>query len=392
MSQIMRYHRYPAQGKGKKSIEWKYGSASATLSADFGATHYRWDEMLDNYRGQYTATQADAVATVMYHFGIACDVEYTPDSGAFIDDAFMAAINHFGYSTSSVLADREYFDDPTWTELVFDAISAGIPVYYGGYTASYLGHAFVIDGYDADGKAHVNWGFGAGGGYYDMSSLGSYVYGQSAMLFYPGQRPDGLQSWMVCSGGINVSSDRIDLSDTNGRLIVNADIKNFTGEAPAVTFGLELHDANGIAAYATGETLPLPDNRYTSLQSFSIPARAFNVKGSFEAIPVYRLDTSDSWLPVKMLRKDVPASFQLTITDSRPGQTGIDDVSVGDRPLILTDGNIISLSPGVSTVARIYDLNGRLVTTLTPSAPVSHPLAKGIYVITADSCARKVVL
>ena len=33
----------------------------------------------------------------------------------------------------------------------------------GGYTDYYLGHAFVIDGYDSNGKAHVNWGFGAGG-------------------------------------------------------------------------------------------------------------------------------------------------------------------------------------------------------------------------------------
>ena len=61
----------------------------------------------------------------------------------------------------------------------------------------YLGHAFVIDGYDSNGRPISR--VGLEGGYYDMSSLGSYVYGQSAMIFYPLGRPGQMQSWMVCS-------------------------------------------------------------------------------------------------------------------------------------------------------------------------------------------------
>ena len=38
MAQIMRYHKYPTNGVGSKSLKWSYGQLSAKLTADFGAT------------------------------------------------------------------------------------------------------------------------------------------------------------------------------------------------------------------------------------------------------------------------------------------------------------------------------------------------------------------
>ena len=379
LAQIMHHHKYPLSGEGSKSIKWSYGSQSATLTADFGATTYRWEEMLDNYRGSYTPTQAESVATIMYHCGIAADTEYTPDSGAFIDDAFRAAIDHFRYSSESVLADREYFDDATWTELVFDAIAAGFPVYYGGYTASYLGHAFVIDGYDSDGKAHVNWGFGTGGGYYDMSSLGSYVYGQSAMIFYPHGRPGQMQSWMVCSTGVSISACDITLGDKNSSITVKADIKNFTGTTPAVTFGLQLTDTFGNISYAEGETLALPDNRYVSLSSFTVPTGAFTHAGTFDAVPVYRIPEASEWIPVKMLRKDADSTIHITVSP----MSGLDTVTdKDDTTEVLTIGNTLALIPSAAHEAKVYDLNGSHIATLTQASPVTPALASGVYIIT----------
>lgn len=394
MAQIMRYHKYPAQGRGEKSIKWSYGSLSATLTAAFGATTYRWDEMLDNYRGSYTQAQADAVATIMYHFGIASDAEYTPDSGAFIDDAFMAAINYFRYSGQSVLADREYFDDATWTELVLDAISAGYPVYYGGYTGSYLGHAFVIDGYNTSGEVHVNWGFASGGGYYTMSNLGGYNYGQSAMLFYPTSRPDGMQPWMVCSTGIGIGDTPVARTDDNTSLTVKADIRNFTAEAPAVTFGLRLTDSDGNDIYAEGETLTLPDNRYVSLPSFKVPASAFPTSGRFIATAVYSIPGSHDRIPVKMLRKDAVSSIPLTVSPDFivPGTSGIDTIVPGPSdtvPFTINEGTICLTSTSVDE-ASVYDISGRHITGLTQSAPRTCALPHGVYIVTTTSRSYKV--
>lgn len=392
MAQVMRYHRYPARGIGKKSIEWKYGSLSETLSADFAATEYQWDLMLDNYVGAYTDAEADAVATIMYQCGIAADAEYTPASGAYIDDAFRAAIDHFGYARESVLADREYFDDTVWAELVMDAIAAGYPVYYGGYTSSYLGHAFVVDGYDKRGYVHVNWGFGSSSdGYYPLSGLKPYVYGQSAMLFYP-TKPESGQSWMVCSSN-GVLVDGSEVSREDGVLKVNIDMRNYTGYAPSVSFGLRLVDVKGDVSYLSGQRLRMPDNRYVALEGFTVDVSWIDqADGVYEATPVYRLTASDPWQPVKLTRTDVPDSFSLTITASAlfPSMSGIDAIE-GD----VVDIQVINRRICVSEAPReinIYNIHGHMVGKLDSRRLQSDPLVPGVYIVTDGMRTSKIAL
>ena len=64
MAQVMRYHKYPAKGKGSNS----YTSQTLALAAsfDFASTTFDWDNMLPQYvSGSYTDDQAKAVATLM---------------------------------------------------------------------------------------------------------------------------------------------------------------------------------------------------------------------------------------------------------------------------------------------------------------------------------------
>lgn len=392
MAQVMRYHRYPARGIGKKSIQWKYGSLSETLTADFAATEYQWDLMLDSYTGQYTDAQADAVATIMYQCGIAADVEYTPASGAYIDDAFRAAIDHFGYARESVIADREYFDDEVWAELVMDAIAAGYPVYYGGYTSSYLGHAFVIDGYDRRGYVHVNWGFGSSSdGYYPLSGLKPYVYGQSAMLFYPA-KPESGQSWMVCSSN-GVSVDGGEVSREDGVLKVNIDLRNYTGYAPSVSFGLRLVNGKGDVSYLSGQRLRMPDNRYVALEGFTVDASWIDVEeGAFEATPVYRLTASDPWQPVKLTRTGVPASFTLTVTSAAlfPSMSRIDEVESDMSDIQVINRCIYVFEP--QREINIYNIHGHSVGKLDSRRLQSPVLPTGVYIVTDGMRTAKIAL
>ncbi|MCM1517372.1 MAG: C10 family peptidase [Pseudoflavonifractor sp.] len=388
MAQVMRYHSYPARGTGQKSIRWSYGGRSEILTADFGSTEYQWDLMLDRYRyGSYTDAQADAVATIMYQCGVAADAEYSPASGAYIDDAYRAAIDYFGYSDVSVLADREYFDDSVWNELVLGAIAAGYPVYYGGYTSSYAGHAFVIDGYDKRGYVHVNWGFGNGGGYYSLSNLTPYVYGQSAMIFYP-STPSGIDSWMVCSPGVSVAGEAVSRDD--GELQVNVDVRNFTGTAPRVTFGLRLTDDAGRVSYVSGQSLRLPDNRYVSLADFRVDGFEFEFEGNFMATPVYRMSSSEEWRPVKMTRIDAISSFFITVTQNEifPSMSKVADI-IGESTDFLVDSGCIRLID-TSREANIYDVDGRLVEKLDSRRVQSRELSPGVYLIAVGSKVRKI--
>ena len=172
------------------------------------------------------------------------------------------------------------------------------------------------------------------------------------------------------------------LGDKNSSLTVKTDIKNFTGNAPAVTFGLRLSDAAGNVTYAEGETLSLPDNRYVSLPSFTVPAEAFMYEGTFEAVPVYRTSADSEWILVKMLRKDAKSAIHITVSK----MSGLETVTDKDTTIdVLTIGNTLALAPSATHEANVYDMNGSHIATLTQASPVTPALVAGVYIITADS-------
>ena len=56
--------------------------------------------------------------------------------------------------------------------LIFKELSEGRPIFYSGNSPDVGGHAFVLDGYDATGKVHINWGWrGTDNDYYDIDLL-----------------------------------------------------------------------------------------------------------------------------------------------------------------------------------------------------------------------------
>ena len=72
MVQVMRYHRHPYRGKGIKS--YTTSTLNQTLTVDFGATVYDWGNMLPSYDPSATEVQKTAVATLMYHAGVAAEI------------------------------------------------------------------------------------------------------------------------------------------------------------------------------------------------------------------------------------------------------------------------------------------------------------------------------
>ena len=196
MAQMMRAHAWPTTGEGSHSYVCQPSGATAkTLSADFGATTYQWSSMKDSYSSSASAT---AVATLCYHAGVAVDMQYnTADnggSGAQIYDAMKALRNYFRYDKGLDLYLRDFYPIDTWEEMLRADLDAGNPIIYGGSTANMYGHCFVFDGYDTDGKFHINWGWGGDyNGYFVSSVLDSgrsnadFSYWQQAIL---GAKPD----------------------------------------------------------------------------------------------------------------------------------------------------------------------------------------------------------
>lgn len=169
-AQIMKFWEWPVQGQGSYS----YTVSGQSLSANFGNTTYDWNNMLNKYTSGYNTTQADAVATLMYHVGVACKMEYDPKgSGALTDDMRKGFVSYFKYKNTAQYI--RYKTTAELTSLFLTELAANRPILLGGadsdsYDAE--GHAFVCDGVDTNGLFHINWGWGGtSDGYFALSSL-----------------------------------------------------------------------------------------------------------------------------------------------------------------------------------------------------------------------------
>ena len=201
MAQVMNYWQWPKQGTGSHSYTSEQNSLYC--EADFGATTYDWDNMVDHYTTYYSGTstisvstptnaQKEAVSTLMYHCGVAVEMDYgvssqggsgamTIYSNASATDSRCAANalwKHFGYKKSSL---KCYYrpggygyskvNDATWLNLLKTELDAARPIMYGGADDE-GGHSFVCDGYDDKNYFHFNWGWsGYCDGWYTVDNM-----------------------------------------------------------------------------------------------------------------------------------------------------------------------------------------------------------------------------
>ena len=177
LSQIMYVHKYPAKGTG--SYSYTTETKKLKVSADFGSTTYDWANMIPDYTGSYTTAQADAVATLMYHVGVAAEMDYTVEgSGAVSSIALAALTKYFGYDKAINVLPKDFMTEDGLLQAVATDLQAGRPVYFSGVTVAQEGHAFVCDGMKSDGYLHINWGWnGMANGYFAISALAPEVQG-----------------------------------------------------------------------------------------------------------------------------------------------------------------------------------------------------------------------
>ena len=171
MAQVMKYWEWPVHGYG--SVTYKDDGCGQTLSQDFSENYYNWKNMLNSYSEKgYTSSQANAVATLMRDCGYAVQMHYTTtESAAGVSARTMQ--NYFHYS--AMAKDRYSGDYPSemWHEYIRQDLRDRRPVLYSGRGDN--GHEFILDGYDANGYYHVNWGWGGyQDGWFTLTNLNGY--------------------------------------------------------------------------------------------------------------------------------------------------------------------------------------------------------------------------
>lgn len=174
-SQIMKKHAYPEHGSGSHAYKWKTENGdSITLSADFENTYYNWTNMLNRYDSvESTQAQQTAVAMLMFHCGVACDMNYgANNSSANSNTMVKSLITYFGYDKGIRRLLKDYAGNAVLEAAIYDDLLAGRPVYISAKTVRNEGHAFICDGIDANGLFHINWGWlGKSDGYFRFSAL-----------------------------------------------------------------------------------------------------------------------------------------------------------------------------------------------------------------------------
>lgn len=321
MAQMMRYHKYPQTGQGSHSYTCNpSGGQSFVESMDFSTVTFDWANMLPVYTyGNYTDTQADAVALLMHACGVSVDMGYTPnESGASSQAVPVALERYFKYDSSIAYASRTLFSNAEWEQLVYNELAASRPVQVSG-SGSQGGHAFVCDGYQGDHYFHFNWGWGGtSDGYFMFCALnpgtlgigggaGGFNYNQGVIynVFPPGQGTpqtiDMPNPVMVCNGdftyGLKSGYESLGnvfypAYDGGFEAFYNAGTKDFTGSMGIVfenrqTSEQYIGDTNDFAQ----DVLP-PGYGIIAFD----PALPANIAdGEYKVYPAYRNNSDEAW-------------------------------------------------------------------------------------------------
>lgn len=170
-AQIMYYHKWPERGEGSITYEWQ-NHGGTQIGGEFDHP-FPWSDMLDNYiSGQYTTKQGEAVATLMVDVGAAAQMQYGKTSNASLFWMMTGMRQYFHYNKGMKFVMRDTKTLAEWETLIFNELNNKRPILYSGFTPKSGGHTFVLDGYNADGYFHFNWGWTSlSNGYFLITAL-----------------------------------------------------------------------------------------------------------------------------------------------------------------------------------------------------------------------------
>ena len=380
LSQIMKYHSFPARGTGSNSYHFvpTDGANEREITEDFSATEYKWDLMRDSYSPHsYTDEEADAVSTLVYHVGVACAMQYNNSgSGALSNMACSAASNYFSYNPYMHFYYRDLYNSDEWMNMVkYELLNHG-PLFYSGVDLNtQSGHAFVIDGYDSDGLVHVNWGWGGNSnGNFDISLLNvqgdSYSSQQQMFSLVLPDEPVAYASSLgsVNSIAITFYGDKTLRASFTG-FIYNFSNKPFAGKVAMIALD---EDGNQIVLKESS------DLTMSFLTGNSVQLRSVNITDLPDG--TYRFfigskDTHDTlWQPVRSFDEN---DFSCIVT--KKGLT-IDTLKVNDYEWTAID-DVLARKDKAET-AQVYSLDGKLVMS-SPSSTFSVDKlpSKGVFVV-----------
>jgi len=162
---IMKGLQYPAYGNGSNTFHYMLGDQEKTATANFNHS-YKYRNMKNGYQG-YTSGWQD-VAQMVYDIAVAFQAKFsTSSTNVSYDQIIKGMVAYFDYNPNVQFLQKANYTDANWREMVYTELDEGRPVLYFGYRTvlndgtqnAHVGHAFVMDGYDSEGRVRIIWGF-----------------------------------------------------------------------------------------------------------------------------------------------------------------------------------------------------------------------------------------
>lgn len=388
MAQILKYYNYPEKSEGISY--YNIGDDPTDIRNEFNTT-FKWDQILVSYKGSdYGEEARQAVGELMRDCGYSVKMQYDRGgSGALYTNAALGFVRNMCFREGYVHnANRDFYTDAEWMEIVEREMTAHRPILYGGNNGKDMGHAFVFSGLDEDGKVYVNWGWeGSGDGYYDIANLAptgtgvtsSYDFSKNQHMVY-GLTPEPdlavfrpkYSEWAFMEGNYTLTP-----STVAGRVSVGAQSSlynfyytTFRGTIDLVVISKETGKNDTFTIYETEGVQP-----YYGLNFSLIPTnkRLVNLKnlpaGIYLAYLGSKAHSDVEYQPLRSTEGTI--AYEITISEDG-------SISVSDpMRLIVTD--IRSPKVVARTADAFYDLQGRRV---------SDPQRHGIYILNGKKVIR----
>lgn len=370
MSQLMYFWKYPEKGNGQ--VSYTVPGYGIPISEDLSKSVYDWNSMSDAVSSSSSEAAKDAVARLCYDAGVSVSMQYAPSaSGAYDVDAMAALVNNFGYSTSMRMVYKEcYSSTDDWREVMKSELDEGRPIYFsatspGGGGVDAGGHAFIVDGYDTDDFAHVNWGWGGlYNGYFSISRMnpGSYAFtSNQAMIIGIKPAVEGeveQQSVLYLESAPKLTTgDK--KRDSEFSLYVSAAYNICSPKTTAWTIGVGLYKPNG--TFVADVCIDAESNRTTpQLENYKGFGNATFTCKIPENVPegdyVLKLVTKevgfDSWVLPAVVGGEAKNQFPVWVTSS---ELRFGEISAGIDGIDSDNANVVA--------KEWFDLSGRKVET-----------------------------
>ena len=165
VAHILKGLQFPAYGNGSNTFHYELNGNTQTAYANFNHS-YKYRNMRNGYTESSTNWQD--CAQMIYDVAVAMNARFsTSSTNVSYDQIMKGMIAYFDYNPNMQFLQKANFAEETWREKVYTELDEGRPVLYFGYRTvlndgtqnAHVGHAFVMDGYDSEGRVRIIWGF-----------------------------------------------------------------------------------------------------------------------------------------------------------------------------------------------------------------------------------------